>query len=104
MRLILAISVGVALASFSTSSPYAAESQDAFAKRVGKYATDDTSKPKGLCWCKDGFGGQGAGEAGYVVRQVTAGQVLVSCQIPEFNNGANVGFAQCVVEWDMLGK
>jgi hypothetical protein len=44
------------------------------------------------------------GEAGYVVEQVTSGQVLVGCQIPEFNSGQPAGFAPCVVEWDMLGK
>jgi hypothetical protein len=104
MRVIVALIVGVVVGFVWTSPVYAAESQDAFAKRVGKYATVDTSRPKGLCWCKDGFNGAGTGEAGYVVQQVTSGQVGVSCQIPEFNRGANVGFAPCVVEWDMLGK
>jgi len=100
---IVPLVVGLALA----SPLHAAEDQAAFSKRVGKYATKDASNPKnvkGLCWCKDGIGSTGMGEAGYVVQQVTSGQVYVGCEIPEFNSGNFVSFVPCVVEWDMLGK
>jgi hypothetical protein len=104
MRVASVTMIVVALCAARTPTARAQEDQASFAKRVTKYATVDTNKPKGLCWCKDGFGGTGMGEAGYVVEQVTSGQVLVGCQIPEFNGGQPAGFAPCVVEWDMLGK
>jgi hypothetical protein len=107
MRVLLAGIVAVSLGLVLTSPLRAAESQAAFSKRVGKYATLDPSNPKsvrGLCWCKDGIGSSGMGEAGYVVQEVTAGQVFVGCSIPEYNSGVVVSFIPCVVEWDMLAK
>src|SRR5262249_48654107 len=101
-----AVAVTVALG-FAVASPSAAlEDQASFSKRVAKYATTDPDKPKGLCWCKDGFGGAGEGEAGYVAQQVTAGPVLVACQIPAYDASGKFPpiLVQCAVEWDMLGK
>lgn len=100
--LILAMTIGFVL----TSPLHAAEDQAAFSKRVGKYATTDLSKPKGLCWCKDGFGSFGnSGEAGYVMQHVTPGQVILSCEIPEYSPPSTTPtFVSCAVEWDMLGK
>ena len=49
-------------------------------------------------------GGQGMGEAGYVVQQA-GGALILSCMIPEFaSDGSFVNYVQCIVEWDMLGK
>lgn len=104
MRIVVGVIAILALSAGVASAASMAESQDAFAKRVGKYATTDTTKPKGLCWCKDNFDGLGGGEAGYVVETVTSGQVVVSCKVAEFNNGNPAGTTPCVVEWDMLGK
>ena len=88
------------------SSPARATDKDAFAKRVGKYATVDPSKPKGLCWCKDGFGpypSPASGEAGYIIQQNYGGVVSVSCMIPEFNgDGSFLDYYACYVEWGTL--
>ena len=98
---VLAMTVGLVL----TSAAHAVEDQAHFAKRVGKYAATDLSKPKGLCWCKDGFGSFGkSGEAGYVMEHVTQGQVIVSCEIPEYDPPFPPSLVSCAVEWDMLGK
>jgi hypothetical protein len=105
MRVVVAAIVIVALGLVRTS-PARATDRDAFAKRVGKYATIDASKPKGLCWCKDGFGPlPGSGDAGYVVQQNYGGSVVVSCMIPQFDtDGSFTDYIGCYVEWDMLGK
>jgi hypothetical protein len=98
---VLAMTLGVSL----TPAAHAVEDQAHFAKRVAKYAAADLSKPKGLCWCKDGFGDFGkSGEAGYVMEHVTQGQVIVSCEIPEYDPPFPVSLVSCAVEWDMLGK
>jgi hypothetical protein len=89
-----------------TSPARGATDREAFAKRVAKYATLDAVKPKGLCWCKSGYGPfPGSGDAGYVVQENYGNSVVVSCLIPLFNtDGSFLEYTGCYVEWDMLGK
>jgi hypothetical protein len=99
---VLAVTFGLVLTSVAHA---AVEDKAHFARRVAKYAASDLSKPKGLCWCKDGFGSFGnSGEAGYVMEHVTQGQVIVSCEIPEYDPPFPTSLVSCAVEWDMLGK
>jgi hypothetical protein len=105
MRYIRVAFLATTLGFVLTSAAHAVEDQAHFASRVGKYAATDLSKPKGLCWCKDGFGSFGnSGEAGYVMEHVTTGQVIVSCEIPEYDPPFPPSLISCAVEWDMLGK
>src|SRR5215470_8557386 len=105
MRVLTAIIATAALA-LVASSPARATDMETFAKRVGKYGAFDASKPKGLCWCKDGFGPYpGSGSAGYVVQGNYGSGVSVSCLVPQFDaNDSFVEYIACYVEWDMLGK
>jgi hypothetical protein len=105
MRITAGAIVSTIVATVLASPVHALEDQASFAKRVAKYATRDPSKPKALCWCKDGFFAAGSGEAGYVVEIVTLGQVGVKCMIPEYSPGVSQpDLVPCAVEWDVLAK
>jgi hypothetical protein len=101
-----ALMVAVVVLALAGSSGAQAIDRDAFAKRLGKYGTVDLAKPKGMCWCKSGFGPfPGSGTAGFVLQEVYGSSVSVSCMIPEFNlDGSFIDYIGCYVEWDMLGK
>jgi hypothetical protein len=100
MRTALAVILGLALAVVVRPPAAGATDRDKFEKRVGKYATTDPAMPKALCHCRSG-----AGEVGYVVRQVAGSFVTVACSVPVFDGtGGFLMYSPCAVEWDVLSK